>query len=168
MDTSVWIFNILLDIFIVYTIFAIYFYILVKYFLHSFEENGIVALFKTHLEFYKPIIKLFKDSTYNRADPNSISAEIIRELNNAKSEYSNTDYSTTDLLVSVSIAGMGLIVFVYFIINKRKILEQINLNHVLATIMLNIVFIIGFECLFIFFVYGNTDLINIAKILKLD
>lgn len=168
MDTSVWIFNILLDIFIVYTIFAIYFYVLVKFLIHSFEENGIVGFFKTHLQFYKPILSLLKYSNNVIANPNAIPNEINKMIASSKTTYDSTDYFITDLIVPLSIVGLGLIVGIYFLFDKKKIMKQIKLEHVMFTIIMNLVLILGFECLFVFFVYGNTDLINIAKILRIE
>lgn len=167
MHTSVWIFNLLLDIFIVYTIFVIYFYVLVKYLLHSFEENGIVGFFKKHIEFYKPIISLFKNSIAVKNDPNNIPNQINKLISESTAEYNHTDYFITDLIVPCSILFFGIITLIYFILNKKAIMEELHIEYILFTIFLNIIFIIGFECLFIFFVYGNTDLINIAKILRI-
>ena len=168
MDNSVWFFNILLDIFIVYTIFTVYFYILIKFIIHSFEENGIVGFFKKHLQFYKPILSLVKYSINVIEKPDQIPNKIKKMIADSKTTYDSTNYFITDLIIPLSIIGMGLIVGIYFLFNKKKIMKQIKLEHIMFTIIMNTIFIIGFECLFIFFVYGNTDLINIAKILRIE
>ena len=59
MDTSVLIFSCLLDIFIVYTIFSLYFYILIKYVIHDFENNTCAKFFGKHLKFYDKYIIQF-------------------------------------------------------------------------------------------------------------
>ena len=51
LDLSVYIFDLLLDIFIVFTIFAIYIYVLFRFFIHRYEELGLVKFFKIHLIF---------------------------------------------------------------------------------------------------------------------
>lgn len=161
MDTSVLIFSCLLDIFIVYTIFAIYFYILIKYIIHNFESNTCADFFAKHLKFYSKYIKIFKE--FNNYKNINLEQNLHNLINNTKDVNNNVNYSLTDSIVSLSILGLGLITLIYFYIFKKKILQQVQLNHVIFTIIINFCFIIGFECMFVLFVYGNTDLINIGN-----
>jgi hypothetical protein len=161
MDTSVLIFTYLLDIFIVYTIFTIYFYVLIKYFINDFENNTCANYFAKHLKFYDNYIKIYKK--INNYKQINFEEKLENLINNTPDNISNINYSLTNIIISSSILGLGILTLLYFYIYKKQIIQQVKLSHVLFTIIINILFIIGFECLFIIFVYGNTDLINIAN-----
>lgn len=161
MDTSVLIFSCLLDIFIVYTIFSIYFYILIKYIIHNFESNTCADFFSKHLKIYGKYIKIFKE--FNNYKNINLEQKLQNLINNTEDVSNNINYNLTDIIIPISILGLGLITLIYFYIFKKKILEQVQLNHVIFTIIINFCFIIGFECMFVLFVYGNTDLINIGN-----
>jgi hypothetical protein len=166
MDTSVYIFIILLDVFIVYTIFAIYFYVLFKYFLHTIEANSILNFLRIHLEFYKPIITLTKK--YSKTNVNNNINEIKKRIDDTPNESEYTDFSIGTILILSSILGLLFIIIVYFVIFYKKILEQVKFSSILFTIIINIILLIGFELLFLYFVYCNIDVINIQKILKIE
>ena len=161
MDTSVVIFTCLLDIFIVYTIFSMYFYILVKYILHNFEANTCASMFDKHLKFYDTYIEIYKKLNHKN---------VIQSLQNLINKINNIpdtiNYRLTDIIVPISILVLGLITLIYFFIYKEKITKQIELRHVIFTIFINIFFIIGCECLFIIFVYGNSNVLNIGTIIN--
>ena len=166
MDTSVYIFNMMLDIFIVYTIFTIYFYVLVRFFLHKVEELGIIGFFKTHMEFYKPVISLYKLSSENKKNPDYIPNLIKDKIASSKKEPYNPNYDIPTYIILGSILSFLVILIVYFLIFRKKIVAQLSMNMVLLIIATNIALIISFEILFLFFVYGHTDLFNIAKVLN--
>jgi len=161
MDTSVVIFTCLLDIFIVYTIFATYFYILIKYIIHDFEANTCASMFDKHLQFYDIYIEIYKKLNHKN---------VIQSLQNLINTINNIpdtiNYSLTNLIVPISILGLGLITLIYFFIYKEKIMKQVQLSHVIFTIFINMFFIITCECLFIIFVYGNANVLNIGTIIN--
>ena len=161
MDTSVLIFSCLLDIFIVYTIFTLYFYILIKYIIHDFENNTCANFFAKHLKFYDKYIKIYK--IYNNYKHINLEQKLENLINETKDTPDNINYNLTDVIIPISILGLGFLTLLYFFINKTKIMKQLKLRYVIFTIIINLCFIIGFECIFILFVYGNTDLINIGN-----
>lgn len=169
MDTSVYIFMIILEIFIVFTVFALYFYILVRYFIHEIEATGIVGFFKKHLEFYTPLIKLYKLSAFNAKNPNFIQNKIQPQIDYAKATgtHYNPNWNTATYILLASVLGLFFIVCVYFLIFHRAIKSQISMDSVIAIVILNIIFIVSFELLFVFFVYGNTDLVNFSAVMGL-
>lgn len=169
MDVITYIFLICLEIFIVFTIFAIYFYILVKYFIHAFEEQGIILFFKKHLEFYEPLMKLYKLSSYNAANPNLIQDKIKIEIDKARANGTayHPNFNTATYILVASVVGMFVIIAIGFLIFHKRIMANITLNSLFMIIILNLVLIVGFELLFVFFVYGNTDLINFAAAFNL-
>ena len=161
MDTSVLIFTCLLDIFIVYTIFSLYFYILIKYIIHEFENNTCAQFFSKHLKFYRKYIKIYKElNNYKNINEEE---NIKNLLANTKDIIPNINYRFTDIIVPISIGSLGLITLLFFYIYRKQIIQQVNLHHVLFTIIINLLLIIGFESMFILFVYGNIDLINIGN-----
>jgi hypothetical protein len=160
MDTSVLIFSCVLDIFIVYTIFALYFYILIKYIINDFENNTCANFFAKHLKIYKKYIKIYKEiNNYKKVNEEQ---NIQNLIDTTQDTTSNISYHFTDIIVPVSILGLGLITLLLFFIYRKQIIQQVNLRHVLFTIGINLLLIIGFESMFILFIYGNTDLINIG------
>ena len=165
MDTSVYIFVIILDVFISFTIFAIYFYVLFKYFLHIIEENSIVKMFNTHLEFYKPLITLSK--LYSKTNVNNTIKNLQDNIANVNDTIAHIDFSIGTYIIIGSILFLLLILIIYFAIYYKKIIQQVELNPILFTIFVNFIMIIGFELLFVFFVYGNIDICNIQKILNI-
>lgn len=168
MNKSAFIFNILLDVFIVFTIFSIYFYILIKFFLHHFEEYTIVYFFKHNLKYYDYIISSYKNSMYYKLNPKFIPNAINNKIKQINEKPITTDYKLTDLIVSTTIIGFGLLLGIYFLFDRKNIIENIKVNNIVFTIIINLVLIISFECMFIFFVYGNTNLINIGHIIGLQ
>ena len=168
MDLSVYIFNILLDVFIVVTIFAIYLYILFRYYMHDFEIIGLTYFFKKHLSFYTPIIKLYKLSQFNKKNPNYIPDLINNRIKDIKDKQDNTDYSIATYSILGFILGLLFICSVYFFIYRNQIIEQISLYEVLIKIIVNAILILVYELLFLFYVYGNTDLLNFMKFFKIN
>lgn len=163
MDLSVYIFSIILDIFIVVTIFAIYLYVLFRYFMHRFEEIGIIKFLKIHLTFYEPIIKLYKISSSNITNPTAFPNYIESHIKQVVEEHINTDYSIATYAILGFVLGLFFILIVYFIIFHKKIMVQLSLLEILVVILFNAGLILMFELLFLYFVYGNIDLFNIAK-----
>ena len=164
MDTSVYIFVILLDVFIVFTIFAIYFYVLFRYFLHEIESNSIIMFFKTHIQFYKNVFTLVKQ--YSKTDVNDIKNSLQSNVNNTLNIHSETDFSIGTILILSTILGLFAITLVYFGLYYKKIIAQVSLFNIIFTIFINIILIIGFELLFLYFVYCNLDVVNIGEILN--
>jgi len=161
MDTSVIIFSCLLDIFIVYTIFTLYFYILIKYIIHDFENNTCATFFGKHLKFYEKYIKIYK--IYNNYKNINFEGKLQNLINETKNTANTINYNLTDVIIPISILSLGFITLVYYFIYKEKIIKQIQLRSVIFTLIINFILIVGFECMFIIFVYGNTDLINIGN-----
>ena len=161
MDTSVVIFTCLLDLFIVYTIFATYFYILIKYIIHDFEANTCASMFDKHLQFYDIYIKIYKK--LNHKNVMQSLQNLITTINNIPD---TVNYTLTNMIVPISILVLGLITLIYFFIYKEKIIKQVELRHVIFTIFINLFFIISCECLFIIFVYGNANVLNIGNIIN--
>jgi hypothetical protein len=161
MDTTVLIFSCLLDIFIVYTIFSLYFYILIKYIINNFENSTCANFFSKHLEIYSKYIKIYKEiNNYKKVNEEQ---NIQNLINNTEDTTSDISYKITDIIIPISILGLGLITLLFFYIYRKQIIQQVELRHVIFTIIINLLFIIIFECIFIIFVYGNTDLINIGN-----
>jgi len=164
MDTSVYIFIILLDAFIVFTIFAIYFYVLFRYFLHEIESNSIISFFNIHIQFYKPVLTLFKQ--YSKTNGDDIKKSLQSNIDNTTNEHDDNSFSTGTIIILSTILGLFAIVLVCFILYYKKIIEQVSLNSIIFTIIINIIMIIGIELLFLFFVYCNLDVVNIAEFLN--
>lgn len=167
MDTSVYIFSICLDIFIVFTVFSLYFYVLFRYYMHIFEETALVKFLVMHLEPYKPIIKLIKLSSKIKAEPNLIPDLINKSIKNVIEHESETDYTIGNIMLITGIVGLFTIVAVLFYIYYDKIIEQISLTEVIFTVVINTVLIIGCELIFLFIVYGNSDFFNLAKLFNI-
>jgi len=161
MNIYVIIFNCLLDIFIVYTIFTVYFYILIKYFIHDFESNTCASFFGKHLKFYEKYIKIYK--AYNNYKNINEEQKIQNLIDNTEDVLININYKLTDTIVPISILILGLITLIFYYIYKKKLKKKIHLSKIIFIIIINLICIIGFECIFIFFIYGNTDLINIGN-----
>ena len=164
MDTSVYIFVIILDVFIVFTIFAIYFYVLFRYFIHEIESNSIIMFFKKHIEFYKNVFTLVKQ--YSKTDINNIKNSLETNVNDTMNVHSETDFTIGTILILSTILGLFVITLVYFGFYYKKIIAQVSLFNIIITIFINIILIIGFELLFLYFVYCNLDVVNIGKILN--
>jgi hypothetical protein len=167
MDLYIYIFDLLLEVFITFTIFAIYLYVLFKFFIHSFEELGLVKFFKIHLQFYSPIIKLYKLSSYNTQNPSYLQDYLQQKIDNVVDTPDKTDYTIATYSILGGILGLFLIVCIYALIFHKKIMEQMSFIEVLIKIAVNAGLILMFELLFLFFVYGNTDLFNLSKALNL-
>ena len=168
LSASVYIFDILLDVFIIFTIFAIYLYVLFRFFIHSFEEMGLTNFFKIHLGFYQPMIKLFKLSSYNRNNPTALQQTLNDKIESISAIKDTTDYSIATYSILGFILGQFVILCIYFMIFRKNILAQLNFATVIAKIFINAVFILLFELLFLFFVYGNSDLFSLVNLLDLD
>lgn len=168
MDLSVYIFDLLLDVFIVFTIFAIYLYVLFRFFIHTFEEEGLMKFFRIHLEFYKPLLQTYKNSYYNKQNPNAISDYLQSKYDYASELHDSTDYSIANYAILGGTLSLFLIVVIYFLIFRNKIMAHISMIEVLSKIAINAVFILVFELMFLFFVYGNTDLFNLQAILNVN
>jgi len=168
MDLSVYIFDILIDVFIIFTIFAIYLFVLFRYFIHQFEIIGLTNFFKKHLSFYAPMIKLYKLSYYNIDNPNYIKNLLEKEIEEVKKQPDNTDYSIAIYSILVGILGLFFIIVIYFIIFHKKIMVQLPLYSIFFKIIINTILILLFELLFLFYVYGNTDLFNFMKFFNIN
>jgi hypothetical protein len=165
MDLSVYIFIILFDVFIVYTIFAIYFYVLFKYYLHTIERNGIMYFFNKHMNFYNPVIKLTKE--YSKTDVNDIINTLKNQVDNTPNIDESTDFKIGTIMIITSILTLFSIVIIYFWIYYKKIVEQITLSSIIFTFIINFVLLISFELMFLFLVYCNIDVINFQKVLNI-
>ena len=165
MDLSVYIFIILFDVFIVYTIFAIYFYVLFKYYLHTVERNGIMHFFNKHMKFYNPVIKLTKE--YSKTDVNDIINTLKNQVDNTPNIDEHTDFKIGTIIIISSILTLFSIVIIYFFIYYKKIIEQITLSSIIFTFIINFVLLISFELMFLFLVYCNIDVINFQKVLNI-
>ena len=164
MDTSIYMFMIFLDIFIVFFIFAIYIYVLFKYYLHSIEDNTIVKYFNIHLQFYKPIVKLIKE--YSKNDKNTIINTLQNIIDNVI-ELPHSSFITGTIIIICSILVFFLMLLIYFAIYYEKIIPHIRISNLIYTIIINIILIVGVELMFAVFVYGGLDIINIQQILNL-
>ena len=175
MDTSVYIFVILLDVFIVFTIFAIYLYVLFRYFLHIVEANGIIYFFNMHLQIYKPFLTILKNSkkqninnTKNENElSNKLSNKLQNDINNIEEEHDDNNFNIGTILILVTILGLFLIILIYFGLCYKKIIAQLSLMSIFYTIIINLIFIVGIELVFLFFVYCSIDVINIKHVLGL-
>ena len=165
MDTSVYIFMILLDVFISFTIFAIYFYVLFKYFMHLIEKNGIIKQLNIHLNFYKPILSLYKQ--YSKTNNDEIINLIQTQINNVNEQTTESDFSIATIAILSFILGLLFIVLVYFAIFYQTIIPEITLFSICITIITNLILIVGFELLFILYVYGNLELSTISYVLNI-
>ena len=105
---------------------------------------------------------------YYKLNPKFIPNAINKKIKQINEKPITTDYKLTDIIVSTTIISFALLLCIYFVFDRKNIMEHINLNNILFTIIINLVLIISFECMFIFFVYGNTNLINIGHILGLQ
>jgi len=76
-------------------------------------------------------------------------------------------FSIGTIIILTTIIGLFLIVLIYFGLFYKKIIAQVSLINVLFTVFINLIFIIGFELLFVFFVYSNIDVVNIQHVLGL-
>jgi len=167
MDTSVYIFIILLDVFIVFTIFAIYLYVLFRYYLHTIEVNGINHFFNKHLEIYKPIFRIIKQYTKKNIDNDNVFIKKIQKNINESEEKDTNNFSIGTIIILTTILGLFLILLIYFGIFYKKIIAQVSLISVLFTIFINLILIVGFELIFLYFVYCNIDVINIQHLLNI-
>jgi uncharacterized protein YacL len=131
--------------------------------MHDFETIGLTYFFKKHLSFYTPIIKLYKLSQFNKENPNYITDLVNNKIKQIKDSQDNTNYSIATYSILGFILGLLFICIVYFLIFRHKIIEQISLFEVLIKIIVNIILILVFELLFLYYVYGNTDLFNFMK-----
>ena len=155
------------EIFIL-NIFALYFYILVKYYLHDFERTGTVGFLRTHLEFYSEQLRLLKLFLLTTRNNNRFISDIQSIIDDTTVQTSQITYKTTDILVGMSIGILCFAVIMCFALFKDTISKRVSILSVVLTILINACVILGFEFLFLFHVYGNTDLINIAKFLGLS
>jgi hypothetical protein len=118
-------------------------------------------MFDTHLQFYDIYIEIYKK--LNHKNVMQSLQNLINTINNIPD---TINYSLTDIIVLTSILGLGSITLIYFFIYKEKIMKQVELRHVIFTIFINLFFIVGFECLFIIFVYGNSNVLYIGSIIN--
>jgi hypothetical protein len=132
--------------------------------MHRFEEIGLAKFFKIHLEFYAPLIKIYKLSTFGRENPNYIPDKIKELKENITKKTDNTDYSIATYSLIGGVVGIFLILSIYFITFKNQIMAQLGIKEVLFKVFINASLILLFELLFLYFVYGNTDLFNFQKI----
>jgi len=167
MDTSVYIFEIILDIFIVFTIFAIYFYVLCRYFLHTVEEEGLIKFFKIHVNFYKPVIKLMKLFEISNNTYDKTISKLNTTINNINEKHIPLHFTTPTYTLIGTISFLSLILIIYFLLFYKKIIEQIHIYDVIITIVVNLFMILVFELMFIFLVYCNIDLFNIAYVFNI-
>ena len=165
MDTSVYIFMILLDIFISFTVFAIYFYVLLKYFMHIIEKNGIIKELIIHMNFYKPIVSLYKQ--YSKTHNEKVINLIQSEIDTLNEQTIESDFSIGTIAILSFILGLLFIVLVYFAIFYQTIIPEITLFSICITIITNLILIVGFELLFILYVYGNLELSTISYVLNI-
>jgi hypothetical protein len=164
--SSVYIFQIGLDIYISFIIFALYIYILFRYYIHSFETIGLLKFFNIHLQFYKPLLKLYKVSDYNLKNPNSFNNYINEQLNDVNEKFIPIDYTIANWTLISFTCGLFLLLLIYFIIFREPILKVFKWTRILTTFIINAILILAFELLFLFYVYGNIDLFNIGKLLN--
>jgi len=165
MDTEVYRFNILINIFIVYIIFSIYFYVLFRYYIHGIERTGIVYFFNKHIDFYKPVIKLSKE--YSETDVNEVIQLLKEETDKTDSIDETGDFTVGTIALVTSISILFSIVVIYFYIHYKKISEQLTIMSIIYTFIINFILIIGGELAFLYLVYSNIDVINIQKILNI-
>ena len=166
MDKPVYIFVILINVYIVYIIFSIYFYVIFRYFLHGIERNAIIHFFNKHVDFYKPVIKLTKE--YSKTNVEEVIQSLQKEITNSKAIDESSDFTVGTIVLVTSISILSIIVIVYFYIYYKEITAQITLMSIISTFILNFILIIGGELTFLYIVYSNIDVINIQKILNIQ
>jgi hypothetical protein len=182
MEDSVYGFMILLDVFIAFAIFSIYFYVLFVFFLHTIEDNAIVEQVGKHLGFYKDIISLIKGYSQintvlnpllvkygkiSKDDPNPIPNAINNYAESVVEKPYTNKYATGKIIIIFSIISFFLVILIYFVLFYEKIIPHIKIANLLFTIVLNIILIVGIELAFVFLVYGSLELTTLYRFLNI-
>ena len=182
MEDSVYGFMILLDVFIAFTIFAIYFYVLFIFFLHTIEDNAIVEQVAKHLGFYKDIVTLIKGYSQintvlnpvlvkygkiSNTDPNPIPNALHNYAESIIDKPHTNTYAKGKIIIISSILSFLLVILIYFVLFYEKIIPHIRISNLLFTIFLNIILIVGIELTFVFFVYGTLELTTLYHFLNI-
>lgn len=153
-------YEILLESYIIFTLFAIFFYILVKYILTPFQLDitsnfAIKQLGYYGLDFIKQT-STFKENI-NKTKDNLAKTEHDRQLEvNAV----NKEYENKQLIILTSMTiGIAVILIIPVLFGFIK-LSDINWRHLALVLTINLMIILIIEIIFIYYVIGKYSTIR--------
>ena len=162
---------ILLEIFIAFSVFGIFFAIFMNYFFIKFQTNIFTTFIKNSIDLYKTYlfenVNLNKIKTFlNKTDyiKNIEKDSIIKEheVDTYNKQYDNLLFKIIGVMI-LSIASLVLIPVLLNIIS----ISDINFKYISLSFILHMGFIILFEGLFVYLVLTKSSPIKIFNVIKI-
>jgi hypothetical protein len=161
---------ILLEIFIAFSVFGIFFAIFMNYFFIKFQTNIFTIFIKDSINIYKKylfenvnldkITKFLNETDYIKTiEKDSIIKE--HEVDTYNKQYDNLLFKIIGVMI-LFIASLVLIPIVLGIIS----INDINFTYISLSFILHMGFIILFEGLFVYLVLANSSPIKIFNVIK--
>jgi len=161
---------ILLEIFIAFSVFGIFFAIFMNYFFIKFQTNIFTTFIKDSINIYKKylfenvnldkITKFLNETDYIKTiEKDSIIKEY--EVDTYNKQYDNLLFKIIGIMI-LFIASLVLIPIILGIIS----ISDINFTYISLSFILHMGFIILFEGLFVYLVLANSSPIKIFNVIK--
>jgi hypothetical protein len=148
-------YNILLESYIIFALFAIGFYILIKYILTPFQLNSTAEFAIKQLSFYG-LEQLKQTAEFKNNRDNSLNK--LRQTENAKQQEvdaKNKEYENKQIIILISMTvGIAVLLVIPLLFGWIK-LYDINWRHLALVLMINLIIILVVEAIFIYYVIGK-------------
>lgn len=171
--TLINIFNILVEIIIIFSVFAVFFGIFINYFLINYYTSLFGKFIKKSISYYKPIfLSYIKNSnilyTYliDKIDLQQLQQQSDKEENDVNNY--NTVYDNRLLIIIFTMIGILLTILIIPILLGIIPINQLNLKFNCLSLFLHIILIIGLELIFFIVVLSYFNPIKIYKTLEMN
>ena len=153
-------YNILLESYIVFTLFAIFFFVLIKYILTPYQISITGNFAIKQLKIYH--LDLLKETAYFKENIK----ETIDSLNKSEATVQasvdafNSEYENKQIIILTSMTcGIALLIAIPLIFGWLRI-GDINWRHLVLVFFVNLVIIVVIEAIFIIYVIGQYSAIR--------
>jgi hypothetical protein len=158
------IYDILLESYIIFALFAIFFFILIKYILTPFQLDVTAEFAIKQLGFYG--LDLIKKTSIFQENINKTKADLEKTEHERQLEVdaANKEYENKQLIILVSMTiGIAVILTIPILLGFIK-LSDINWRHLLLVLTINLMIILIAEAIFIYYVIGEHSAIRFYPI----
>jgi hypothetical protein len=154
------IYNILLESYIIFVLFAVFFFILIKYILTPFQLDVTSNFAIKQLEFYG--LDLIKQTSQFKENIEKTKIELQNTEHKRQLEVdaANKEYENKQIIILISMSiGIAIILSIPILLGFIK-LGDINWKYLALVLMVNLMIILIFEFILIYFVIGQFSAIR--------
>lgn len=149
------IYNIILESYIIFALFALFFFILIKYILTPFQLDVTSNFAIKQLDFYG--LDLIKHTSQFRENIDKTKLDLQKTEHERQIEVdaANKEYENKQIIILISMTiGLAVILAIPILFGLVK-LGDINWHHLALVLMINLMIILLLEFIFIYFVIGE-------------